>query len=213
MAVTQVCSSDVRCVFRWASPHPFIFFLVEWRSWCSVPLNQPFLQSDSWRSYTDIPPQHCSDNCTGSESPVRASTGWVFLVWQVTYFSDFFFFPSFSFFHFKQLHVEKFVLSCYPCKKVLKRNFSRRVMHLLVKSGSTLVSPVITGALNVLTLPSCQEQSSPGRWLRGSCRWLNRRWSLIWAFLSPHSLLLQSLLAASQPAGEYQESNRSCCRI
>lgn len=50
-------------------------FSVEWRSWCIVPLNQPFLQSDSRRSYTDVPPQCCSDNCAGSRSPVPASTG------------------------------------------------------------------------------------------------------------------------------------------
>lgn len=31
VTVTQVCSSDVCCVFRWASPHPFRLFSVEKR--------------------------------------------------------------------------------------------------------------------------------------------------------------------------------------
>lgn len=54
--------------------HVPIRFLVsvERRSWCVVPLNQPFLQSDPRGGYSDVPPQRCSDHCAGPRSPVPA---------------------------------------------------------------------------------------------------------------------------------------------
>lgn len=50
-AVTPVCSSDVAVCLDERVPTRWVFlFWAERRSWCGVPLNQPFLQSDSRRS-------------------------------------------------------------------------------------------------------------------------------------------------------------------
>lgn len=124
---------------------------MEWRSRCSVTLNQPFLQSDSGSSYADIPP-----GAAPAAAPVLSHLPGLapdaFLPWQAVFFPGLFFSP---FLQFLPSSVSSILsncvlksLSCYHCGKTRRQKRCGR-KKLLLGLGSDLGAR----ALRVPVLP------------------------------------------------------------